>query len=631
MITNAGTYTVTATNGNCTASATVSVATLPNITVAIAGTKEICTGGSTSLTATGGSTYQWTGTNFTSTSNVAMITNAGTYTVTATSGACTASATVSVATLPNITVAIAGTKEICTGGSTSLTATGGTTYQWTGTNFNSTSNIAMITNAGTYTVTATNGNCTASATVSVATLPTPTVVATNNGPVSAGNNIQLSVNAGTQFSWTGPANFNSTLQNPIINNANGSFSGVYTIKITSALGCTAIATTGVSVQAVSKNRTGLADLSLFIDVNNVTPMVGNEIRLAVLVRNSGPDLARNVVAKIQLPQGLAFATNTNIVASGQTGRISFPSVVSGSFQLVFINLKVTVAKYQLIHAEVEDSDQNDPNSNPNNGIGNGENDQASFLVKVQGAKDTAPDSPTSDNPIITIPKAGSADLSLLVDVNNRTPKLGSEVRVAVYVKNDGPDASTNTIVKINLPEGSTFVSGNGFTANGQSVVQKINAIAVGKFELSYFTIRLSTVSTGKAVVSGEIIDTDQKDPDSTPGNGIANTEDDRAAVDINVQASSAKVGSLEVIEDNMIVYPNPTKGLLEVKINLDEPAAIELYMTDATGTTVAKQILETVQKQHQTVFDLTNQPQGVYLLRVMANQKQLSKKIIRVE
>ncbi|MFN8357698.1 MAG: T9SS type A sorting domain-containing protein [Spirosomataceae bacterium] len=628
-ISNAGTYTVTATSGNCTASATVSVAVLPSISVSVTGTKEICTGGSTSLTASGGTSYSWSGTNFTSTANPVSISNAGTYTVTATSGNCTASTTFSVSVLPSISVSVTGTREICAGGSTSLTASGGTSYSWSGTNFTSTTNPVSISNAGTYTVTATSGNCTASATVSVAVLPSISVAATSNSPVTVGNSIQLSASGGSLFAWSGPANFTSTAQNPTLANASVALAGIYTVKATSSLGCTATATTLVAVQSVTKARSGLADLNLVLDVNNVTPSVGNEIRLAVLVQNSGPDLARNVVAKIKLPQGLAFATNSNVAINDQIARVSFPSITSGTYQLAYINLKVTSAKYQTIQAEVEDSDQNDPDSNPNNGIGNGEDDQASFLVKVQGANDTTPDNPISDNPILT-PKSGSADLSLLLDVNNRTPKVGSEVQVAVYVKNDGPDASTNAIIKINLPEGFTFTSGNGFTVNGRTVIRKINRIATGQFELSFFKVRVDAANASKVVVSAEVADADQNDPDSTPGNGIANTEDDRAAVDLSIQPSGSRMGD-ESITESLIVYPNPTKGLLEVQVVLEEPATVELYLTDISGITVVKQTLDTVQKQHKTVLDLSNQIQGVYLLSAVSNKTQLSKRIIRIE
>lgn len=78
--------------------------------------------------------------------------------------------------------------------------------------------------------------------------PTPTTVASNNGPACEGGTIQLSAtgNAGDSYSWTGPNGFTSLLQNPTIPNATAAVSGVYTV-IRTASGCSsAPATTTVN-------------------------------------------------------------------------------------------------------------------------------------------------------------------------------------------------------------------------------------------------------------------------------------------------------------------------------------------------------------------------------------------------
>src|SRR6185369_613201 len=56
---------------------------------------------------------------------------------------------------------------------------------------------------------------------------------TNNGPICAGQTLQLFANApgaGT-YSWTGPSGFTSTQQNPSIANATGLNSGLYTVTV----------------------------------------------------------------------------------------------------------------------------------------------------------------------------------------------------------------------------------------------------------------------------------------------------------------------------------------------------------------------------------------------------------------
>ncbi|MCZ4223573.1 gliding motility-associated C-terminal domain-containing protein [Pedobacter rhodius] len=74
----------------------------------------------------------------------------------------------------------------------------------------------------------------------------PNTLASNNGPVCIGANIQLSANEGTTFTWTGPNGFTSTDKSPLINNAQLNMSGVYTVTAT-LNGCTNTASTTVQV------------------------------------------------------------------------------------------------------------------------------------------------------------------------------------------------------------------------------------------------------------------------------------------------------------------------------------------------------------------------------------------------
>jgi hypothetical protein len=166
-------YTVTATDANnCSASAqqTVTVNSLPVPT--ISGTAVVCEGGSTTLTAAGGTGYNWS--DGLGTSDQVSVTPATTttYNVTVTDGNnCSASAeqTVTVNTLP--VAAITGTTSVCEGSSSALTATGGTSYDWSdalGTNDQVT---VTPTSTASYSVTVTDGNnCSNTATFTVTVL-----------------------------------------------------------------------------------------------------------------------------------------------------------------------------------------------------------------------------------------------------------------------------------------------------------------------------------------------------------------------------------------------------------------------------------------------------------------------------
>jgi gliding motility-associated-like protein len=81
--------------------------------------------------------------------------------------------------------------------------------------------------------------------------PTPaTPVAANNTPVCAGSQVDLTATcatAGVSYSWSGPAGFTSTVQNPIVASSTVAESGVYTVTATKAACVSAPATTTVLV------------------------------------------------------------------------------------------------------------------------------------------------------------------------------------------------------------------------------------------------------------------------------------------------------------------------------------------------------------------------------------------------
>jgi len=109
--------------------------------------------------------------------------------------------------------------------------------------------------AGSYSnITAKLGNCVSNP-VGPFTLTDPPLPATPTisiiSPVCSGNSVTLnaaSSSAGVSYSWTGPANFTSTQQNPVIPNITASASGNYTVTV-KLNNCAASATTAVTVNA----------------------------------------------------------------------------------------------------------------------------------------------------------------------------------------------------------------------------------------------------------------------------------------------------------------------------------------------------------------------------------------------
>jgi large repetitive protein len=207
-VTTAGTYSVTVSNGNCTAIASKVVTIGNNITAIItpSSATTFCQGSSVDLTASGGTSYLWsTGSTGASIGNITL---SGIYTVTVTSGACsaTASTVVTVNKTPTVTITASGPTVFCAGRSVNLTASGGTTYAW-GTGQTG-AILSNITASATYTVTVTNSSgCTATAsqTVSVIPIPTPSIIASGATTFCEGNSVTLTAYGGATYTWSNGA------------------------------------------------------------------------------------------------------------------------------------------------------------------------------------------------------------------------------------------------------------------------------------------------------------------------------------------------------------------------------------------------------------------------------------------
>jgi hypothetical protein len=296
-----GSYTVTVVGANSCTSATtfgVTVRALPVPT--IASNSPVCRSGATiRLAAGGGVSYNWAGpAGFSSTeaepstpsSGFATTANAGMYSVTVIgANSCTATTQTNVQVVSTLTISISASASIpvCQGSSLSLTASGAEAYSWTRRPVGFTSNAVSPTLPYTSTVTFNNigtadegayivfgqsGSCVTSIVISVATRNCTTcsiafsATATPN-PVCIGGRIQLtsvvplpSSPNGT-YLWRGPNNFQSSLRNPVINNAGTNRSGVYTVTFrpTAAQSCIYTATALVSVINCSATRIASAE------------------------------------------------------------------------------------------------------------------------------------------------------------------------------------------------------------------------------------------------------------------------------------------------------------------------------------------------------------------------------------
>jgi len=202
------TYYVTASGTLCTgAPDTFTVIVTPAVAALISGPDTICAGQSATLSASGGSSYQWSGGSSATTSSITVSpVSTTTYYVTGGSMSCPGTPdTLTLAVLPAPAAGVSGDTLICAGQSTTLTASGGSAYQWSGGSSDTTASITVSPGTTTtYFVTTGNGFCSSTpASITVIVMPPPAV--TISGPTAICPNMSatLTASGASSYVWAG--------------------------------------------------------------------------------------------------------------------------------------------------------------------------------------------------------------------------------------------------------------------------------------------------------------------------------------------------------------------------------------------------------------------------------------------
>jgi len=231
---------VTNSSGSDSVTKTVSVVVAPKVT--IKGSTTICSGTSTLLTASGGSSYTWSTTSTNDTVTVApALTHTYSVSVIATGG-CFHDTTFSVTVNTTPTLSISGPATICSGVPTTLTGGGAATYTWTPNTALSASTGVVVNATPGATITYTlNGSsaagCHGAPLTEVVTVnTTPTLNISGPATICSGNATILTGGGASTYTWT-PGG----LTGSAVSVTPGSTT-TYTLNGTSAAGCSASAT-----------------------------------------------------------------------------------------------------------------------------------------------------------------------------------------------------------------------------------------------------------------------------------------------------------------------------------------------------------------------------------------------------
>ena len=272
-------YTVTGSAANGCSSTAFSTVTINSAAISVSVTPSqnpICQGGTSTLTATGATTYTWVGTGLSATNASVVTANPivpQTYTVSGSVGSCTATPaiiTLTVNPLPSLSNPINTNPTFCLGDSTklSLFISGvASTYSWTPSTGLSATSGTIITATPTtttiYTVTATStsGVCVATQTTAVTVNPLP-VFTVPTTTLCTGNTATLTTTGGVPtdtYSWTPATNALNGNQSIVL--ASPTVTTTYTIVATGTTTCTYTTTASVTVNQtytvnVTSNPTG---------------------------------------------------------------------------------------------------------------------------------------------------------------------------------------------------------------------------------------------------------------------------------------------------------------------------------------------------------------------------------------
>ncbi len=301
-----------------------------------------------------------------------------------------------------------------------------------------------------------------------------------------------------------------------------------------AYGCLSDPSTARLVEA---DRT---DLALSLAVDRRTAAVGEAVTYVLTVRNNGPCDASGIRWQNRLPSPLE-----TVAGSSTPGLVTgtVPYLAAEGVQEIRYQLRPTLAGLYQNAAQITATDNVDLDSTPATGTGDGEDDIGTVDLRTNGGGSALFASPNPDQrPLPPVqsnqpePNGQKADLSVQLASSSGTVRLGQVVNFAITIQNQGGLTATGVDIQDQLPAGLQFAgSSSGLTAAGQVVNGRVDQLGVGQtVTLSFAATVISVPPTGRFVNGVEIKAAGQSDPDSTPGNGLTNGEDDAAQVGLRI-------------------------------------------------------------------------------------------------
>ena len=230
-------------------------------------------------------------------------------------------------------------------------------------------------------------------------------------------------------------------------------------------------------------------------------LLGQTATYSIEAQNIGTANSTDVKVNDILPAGATYVSSMPIGEyNSTTGVWTIGSLTQGSTKALLIQVKLNKIGTVVNVAEISGTNE-DPTKKDNN-------------------KST-----------VTIKVVEIADLSLKKTLNKTVANIGDEVEYTITVLNAGPNTATNVEIKDKLPLGLTYISSSTLIESAGVLTGLASSIAKGATAI--FTFKAKINKEGQITNLAEVTKSDQKDPNSSPGNASTKHEDDDDSIDIN--------------------------------------------------------------------------------------------------
>lgn len=583
----------------------------------------ICTGDSTTLTASGGSTYSWSNGETTASITVSPTTTT-TYTVTVGDGAGNTSTDSVIVTVNSVTANAGADVSIIDGDSTTLTASGGDTYLWsTG---ETTASITVNPNVTTtYTATVTQNGCSDTDTVQVTvTSPPPSTVVANAGAdvtICNGDSTTLTASGGSTYLWsTGETTANITVNptttttysvtvgdgagnsdtdnvivtvNTVTANAGADVTIINgdSITLTASGGDTYLWSSGETTASITVNPSSTTSYT-------VTATIGSCTDSAVVQVTVDP-VTGTVNANAGADVSICSGESTVLTASGgslyqwSTGETTQSITVSpGTTQTFSVTVSEEGSNSASDDVIVTVNDVPVANAGSNVTIETGQN-----VTLTASGGDTYLWSTGETTASIKVSPETTTVYSVTVFKNTCQDTASVQVTVNQVDITNPPPAKANAgqDVTICIGESANLIASGGATY----------LWSTGEAQKSINVKPTRTTTYSLEATRGGITDTD--------------------TVTVTVQNCT---GTFNDTSSSMAIYPNPTKGNLNVSINNNLNENFNIFITDAKGSVIYMDKLDVKQDSYSKEIDLSQYAKGIYFVRLFNSDQNLVKKIV---